>query len=105
MSFIGVGDSRNHAGIVIRYIAPKVLASEIKGHERRENLIRNSSLDYTIIRPPTLSNEKLTGKYRTGESISSNGFVVRISRADVAHFMVQLVMEKAVGNKITRILY
>src|SRR5687768_16562135 len=45
MSFVGVMESRDTAGFVIKYIAPKLLATEIKGHEIRERRIRDSALD------------------------------------------------------------
>src|SRR5680860_950233 len=48
MSFVGVKESRNKAGFVIKYIAPKLLSTEIKGHEIREGMILQSQLHWTI---------------------------------------------------------
>ena len=105
MSFVGVKESRHSAGLVIRYIAPRLLSTEIKGHEQRENLIRNSTLDYTIVRSPTLTNGKQTAQYKTGEELSKKGFINSISRADVAHFLVQQLTDVTYLKKAPRIMY
>lgn len=53
-----------------------------------EDLLLDSGLDWTIVRPPRLSNAALTGSYRTayGQNLR-RGLIV--SRADVAHFMLR----------------
>jgi uncharacterized protein YbjT (DUF2867 family) len=59
----------------------------IEDQIRMEAVIRASDLDWTIVRPPQLTLEPLTGKYRK----SSQGIVEkghRVSRADVAHFLL-----------------
>jgi putative NADH-flavin reductase len=52
-----------------------------------EDLLRASDLDWTIFRPPRLTNGRLTGRYRTamGRNLRGGNF---ISRADVAHAML-----------------
>ncbi len=55
-----------------------------------ERVLEESKLDWTIVRPPELTNKPYTGKYRVGEGhLPRFGF--RISRADVADFMLQAV--------------
>jgi putative NADH-flavin reductase len=88
LSFLGVRDSRKQAGLVVRFIAPIVLATEIRGHETREKIIVESDLGWTIVRPPTLTNGKHLGRYRSGDNIQSKKFAATISRADVADFML-----------------
>lgn len=66
-----------------------------------EDLLRDSKLDWTIVRPPRLTNKPLTGVYRTAYEQNLPGGVV-ISRADVAHFMLRLLeqpetIHKAIG--------
>ncbi|HKF41808.1 MAG TPA: SDR family oxidoreductase [Thermoanaerobaculia bacterium] len=55
---------------------------------RMEDVVRESGLDWTIIRPPRLTNGPRTGAFRTefGKNIRG-GF--RVSRADVALFMLR----------------
>ena len=100
LSFMGVKDSRKKAGVVVKYIAPIILSTEIRGHETREKIIIESDLGWTIVRPPTLTNGKHLGKYRSGESIQSKSFAATISRADVADFMLsQLTSDKYLFSK------
>lgn len=63
---------------------------------RMEDVLRASELDWTIFRPPRLTNGRLTGTYRTalGRNLRRGAL---ISRADVAHAMLA-----AVGQATTR---
>ena len=105
LSFIGVGDSRVNGGFVIRYVAPRLLKNEIAGHEAREKVIRNSELTWTIIHAPTLTKGEMRGAYRKGENLSSNSFVVAVSRADVADFMLSQCDDLTFNHKTVRIMY
>jgi len=53
-----------------------------------EDVVQESRLDWTIVRPPRLTNGPLTGTYRTayGQNLQRGIFV---SRADVAHLMLR----------------
>ena len=55
-----------------------------------EDVLRDSGLDWTIVRPPRLTNKPLTGTYRTavGQNLR-RGFL--ISRADVAQLMLRVL--------------
>ncbi len=55
-----------------------------------EDIIRNSGLDWTVVRPPRLTDKPLTGTYRTafGQNLRHGLF---ISRADVAHLMLHVL--------------
>jgi putative NADH-flavin reductase len=73
--------------LVAKYIIQKLLKYMYADLRRMENIIKASATDWTIIRPPQLTNDSLTGHYRT----AINGFLkdcLKISRANVAHFMV-----------------
>jgi uncharacterized protein YbjT (DUF2867 family) len=49
-----------------------------------ENLLRDSGLEWTVVRPPRLTDGPLTGTYRTAlEQKLLHG--MSVSRADVAH--------------------
>jgi len=104
ISFIGVKESRNAGGFVIKFIAPRLLSTEIKGHEAREKMIQESSLQWTIIRAVTLTNGKHTGKYKSGTDITANGFTATISRADVADLMLQALTDNNSIHKKLRIM-
>lgn len=105
LSFVGVKETRNNAGFVIKYIAPRILSSEIAGHEARESMIKKSKLQYTLVRPPTLTNGKHVATFRSGENITSNGFSVSLSRADVADFMLQQLTDTTFLRKTACVMY
>lgn len=52
-----------------------------------EDVLRDSGLDWTVVRPPRLTDKPLTGAYRTayGQNLRRG---LSISRADVAHLML-----------------
>lgn len=57
---------------------------------RMEDVLRDSGLDWTAVRPPKLTDKALTGEYRTaiGRNIVGGW---SISRADVAHCMLRVL--------------
>lgn len=64
-----------------------------------EQIISNSGLDWTIVRPPRLTNKSRTGKYRIREGhLPRFGFA--ISRADVADFMIKAAENHKSTGKI-----
>jgi putative NADH-flavin reductase len=73
--------------------------SVVKDAGAMEQIIAQSPLDWTILRPPQLTDKPLTGKYRvqTGH-LPRFGF--NISRADVAHFFLKAVADPATIRKI-----
>lgn len=105
MSFVGVKESRKTAGFVIKYIAPKLLSTEIAGHEAREKMIKESPLNWTIVRAPTLTNGKHIAQFRSGEDITTKGFTVMISRADVVDFMLQQLTHNNFLRKTPSVMY
>ncbi len=105
LSFIGVETPCRDVGFFIRYIAPKILKTEAKGHRIREAIIEKSNLQWTIVHPPGLTNAKPKNMYRIGTDIRSKGFLVSISRADVADFMLKQVTDENYLLKKVRILY
>ena len=64
-----------------------------------ESIIAKSGLDWTLVRPPQLTNKPATGKYRTTIGhLPPFGF--NISRADVADFMIKAGENHASIQKI-----
>jgi putative NADH-flavin reductase len=60
--------------------------------EAGEKYILSSDLDWTIVHPVTLTNGLRTGQYRVGERLDLHGFP-RVSRADVAHFLISQIRD------------
>jgi putative NADH-flavin reductase len=64
-----------------------------------ENIVAKSGLDWTLVRPPQLTNKPASGKYRTTIGhLPPFGF--NISRADVADFMIKAGENHASIQKI-----
>jgi putative NADH-flavin reductase len=67
-----------------------------------EDIFRKSALDWTILRPPRLTDKPRTGKYRVREGhLPRLGF--KIARADVAEFMISTVQNGGTIGKIVGI--
>ena len=64
-----------------------MLADLFADKEAAEEDLRRSGLDWTIVRPVMLTDGPLTARYRAAERLQLAG-IPRISRADVAHFVV-----------------
>ncbi|MBA2534431.1 MAG: SDR family oxidoreductase [Rubrobacter sp.] len=65
-----------------------------------EDVIRDSGLDWTIVRPPRLTDKPLSGAYRTAYGRNLRGGFL-ISRANVAHLMLRVLREpETIGQTI-----
>jgi putative NADH-flavin reductase len=103
MSFIGVSDSRADAGFIVRFVARWPLRNEIRDHEIKEGLVTGSALDWTIVRPPTLTNGPKTGTYRAGSDIAARSVLPTLSRADVADGILRELGEGAHPRTVVRL--
>ena len=64
-----------------------------------ENVFQESALDWTIVRPPQLTDKGRTGNYRVRQShLPRFGF--RISRADVADCLIKTLDDRTAVRKI-----
>jgi uncharacterized protein YbjT (DUF2867 family) len=65
-----------------------------------EDVIRDSGLDWTIARPPRLTDKPLRGTYRMAYGRNLRGGFL-ISRADVAHLMLHVLQEpETIGQTV-----
>jgi putative NADH-flavin reductase len=100
---LGLGDSRGQPAWAFNWIIlPLLLRNVFADKEEQELLIMQSGLDWTIVRPPMLTNGERTGMYQTWTGEKPRGAKNHVSRADVADFMLRLLgderyLEKAVG--------
>jgi putative NADH-flavin reductase len=92
---LGAGDSRGHGGFLFdRLVMPLLLRNVYADKDRQEAIVRQSNLDWTLVRPMVLTNAPATGKVRATVDLRAvHGGT--ISRADVAEFVVaELTMGK-----------
>lgn len=89
LSSLGVGESRQNLNFLWKYIMfGLLLRRAYADHVAQENYIKNSSLDWTIVRPGAYTDGERTGDYRHGFPASATDLKLKISRADVADFML-----------------
>ena len=104
MSSFGVGESLRDAplipGIMFRVLLRDIFADK----KSAEDELRRSGLDWSIVYPVLLTNGPLTGRYRVAERLDPRG-MPKISRADVAHFILAEAENPAYLRKVAVISY
>jgi putative NADH-flavin reductase len=77
-----------------KYIVQKILKHMYADLLLMEKLVKETDINWTIVRPPRLTDKSATGQYR----FAINSFLkncLSISRADVAHFMINNMSNEA----------
>jgi putative NADH-flavin reductase len=87
LSSLGVGDSWARTPALLKALYKPSLNRVFADKAAGERALRDSDLDWTLVLPPMLSNGPHTGRYTAGTDLRLGG-APRISRADVADFMV-----------------
>jgi putative NADH-flavin reductase len=90
--------------LVAKYIIQKLLRHGYDDLRRMEKLVKESEVNWTIMRPPQLTDKPVTGHYR----IAINHYLkncLKISRADVAYFMVNNLTTEAIYKTTVEIAY
>jgi putative NADH-flavin reductase len=97
---LGLGSSAGRMGLLGTFLAlPVFLPIYFWDKARQERIISESGLDWTIVRPGILTNGAKRGVYRHGENVGSYILPGRISRADVADFMLNQLTDDAYLHK------
>jgi putative NADH-flavin reductase len=103
---MGAGDSRGHGEFLYdRVILPLLLSQIYLDKDRQEQLVRESGLDWTLIRPAFLTNGAQTGHYRRINQFENRDCMSKISRADVAHFVVQELQCGEYSQRVVNLSY
>jgi putative NADH-flavin reductase len=98
-SSLGVGDSRGRLGFLYNVLViPLFLRNLFADKAVQETIIRESALDWVIVRPTALTNGPRKGVYRVGSGIGHWFFLTKISRADTSDFM----LKQLAGNTYLR---
>ena len=97
---MGVGESWDTLSLFNKFFFATLLKSARKDHEAQEAAIKESGLDWTIVRPSGLTDTPRTGAYDVGENITAA--TSKIARADVADLLLKEVEENAlIGKAVT----
>jgi uncharacterized protein YbjT (DUF2867 family) len=97
---LGLGDTAGRMGLYYTlFVVPVILPFYFWDKARQERVIAQSRVSWVIVRPGALTNDAPRGRYRHGPQLGSFLRTVRISRADVAEFMLnQLADDVYVGS-------
>ena len=94
---MGVGESWNTLSLINKFFFAVLLKSSRDDHETQEAAVKESGLDWTIVRPSGLTDEPRTGVYNTGENIPAK--TSKIPRADVADLIIKELTENQLVGK------
>lgn len=96
---LGLGKSVGKMGLYYTFfVIPIILPFYFWDKRKQENIIESSSLEWTIVRPGALNYKKARGTYKEGANIGNWIYTVRISREDVAEFMLNQIEDKKYLN-------
>ncbi|WP_394772899.1 NAD(P)-dependent oxidoreductase [Flavobacterium sp.] len=84
----GAGESKNYLSFFMRLVISLFLKDQYINKTIMEELITKSAIKWEIIRPGMLTNSDLTQSYKAINRLYKGMKVVKISRADVAHFLI-----------------
>lgn len=106
LSSLGVGDSRANLNFFWKHIMfGLLLRRAFADHVAQEHYINESGLEWTIVRPGAYTDGDRTGAYRHGFSATATGLKLKISRADVADFMLNQLTDDSYIRMMPGISY
>ncbi len=105
-STLGAGDSRSNLNFFWKYIMfGMFLRPAYADHQLQEQYVKQSGLDWTIVRPGALTDGELTHQYRYGFSTRDRSTKLKISRSDVADFLLKQLVDKSYIHKTPGLSY
>jgi len=105
-STLGVGDSWDNLSFFWKYIMFRgLLRQAYADHVSQEDYVRQSDLDWTIVRPAAFTDGNRTGEYRHGFPGTDKMTRLKISRSDVADFMLKQLTDDTYLHKTPGLSY
>ena len=105
-STLGVGDSEANLNFLWKYIMfGLLLRPAYLDHIDQEKHVMQSSLDWTIVRPAAFTDGAHTGQYKHGFGGTDKTVTLKISRADVADFMLSQLTDDTYLHKTPGLSY
>lgn len=103
LSTIGMGESYGNLNFFWKHIMfGMLLKKAFNDHKLQERYVFDSHLDYTIVRPSALIDGTITSNYKIGFDGKYKKLNLKISRSDVADFMLhQLCDVKYLKNTVS----
>ncbi|NEP14630.1 MAG: SDR family oxidoreductase [Symploca sp. SIO2C1] len=103
---MGVGDSWGSLNFYWKYIMfGLILRNVFADHERQEQDVKQSGLDWTIVRPGAFVDGGKTSQYRHGFPGTDKTCKLKISRADVADFILKQLVDDSYLHQTPSLSY
>lgn len=94
-STLGTGDSNDNLNFFWKHIMfGWFLKRVFLDHELQEKYVKSSNLEWTIVRPSSFTDGERTGNYLHGFNSDDKSTKLKISRADVADFILKQVTDQ-----------
>jgi len=91
---LGAGESSGNLNFFWKHVMfGLLLRGAFADHEQQEAHVVGSDLDWTIVRPAAFTDGGRPGAYRHGFPPTKKGLRLKISRADVAEFMLDQLVD------------
>src|SRR5215472_5765047 len=100
-----VHDSRDELNALRKVFVPLLFHNSAADHEINESMIKQSHVDWIIIRPPMLTNGERTSAYRSGEHLRARAIIPQFSRADLAEIMLKQLADDTFLDKAVEVMY
>ncbi|MDO5668628.1 MAG: SDR family oxidoreductase [Corynebacterium sp.] len=98
-SSLGAGDSASQLPVPLRQLMTVLLAKPLADHNEQEEAVRESGLDWTIVRPTGLRTAPPTGHVRALEVTDHGTLGGSIPRIDLARFILDVVDDESTIRK------
>jgi len=85
----GAGESKNYVSWLVKMFLNYFLKDVYTDKTKMEEIVTNSTLNWTIVRPGRLLDKGLTEKYRIENKLFKGINIGGINRADVADFLIK----------------
>lgn len=97
---LGMGESYRNLNFIWKHIMfGMLLKKAFQDHQLQEKYILASNLDYTLVRPSALTDGQISKQYHIGFDGNFKKLNLKISRADVADFMLQQLLTSEYSKK------
>jgi putative NADH-flavin reductase len=85
----GAGESKNYVPWLVKMFLKYFLKDVYADKTKMEEIVTNSDLNWTVVRPGRLLDKELTEKYRIENKLFKGISIGGINRADVADFLIK----------------
>ena len=90
----GAGESKNYVPWLVKMFLKYFLKDVYADKTKMEEIVTNSDLNWTVVRPGRLLDKELTEKYRIENKLFKGINIGGINRTDVADFLIKQAEEQ-----------